>query len=399
VLRLPSMCGRRARGLIAGVVLRVRVGGPRLTSAQAASIARFRIASGQAPPIDTSPSLLPIATGCLAELHIDEVFPCTKCFVQLDLQVGAIRWSHDRFLSLYVVESVRFDTPSALASEQRKITITYNDSTDMARMMTLRPLPQGPQHLSLAAAWVEVLEEVLKTIPRFGRAANWRWAVSCIAATSTRGKSGILLRSELRILLRCANASAQLSNADVDACIEATRENSPQWLLSAPPDPHRSNSRLNAQQITMMLLQLCTSTPVLIELFSRYACSGCMEIDEWLTFVRIEQLGLRGDRREGSRAEASQVTLINEDDEMELESTKEGFIKAQSDAHCSGMTLMQFGLQLLHMQNDAVKPGGSLPSKKDLHQPLPHYWAATSHNSCQRWHTNSRCPLCAVRTV
>eukprot|EP00966_Prymnesium_polylepis_P319778 7376208-Prymnesium_polylepis.1 len=75
-----------------------------LTPPTVAAILQFRGGRGRAlPPAGVPEAILPIATGCLAELHIKGVFPRVTCFVQVDLQAFAVRWTRDRLISLHTV--------------------------------------------------------------------------------------------------------------------------------------------------------------------------------------------------------------------------------------------------------------------------------------------------------
>eukprot|EP00966_Prymnesium_polylepis_P112344 2598681-Prymnesium_polylepis.1 len=56
-----------------------------------------------------------------------------------------------------------------------------------------------------ATNWIAGLNMLLLMIPRSASPAHWRWTLSCIKATSTRGATGFLPRSNLRALLRVAN--------------------------------------------------------------------------------------------------------------------------------------------------------------------------------------------------
>eukprot|EP00966_Prymnesium_polylepis_P114618 2648703-Prymnesium_polylepis.1 len=60
-----------------------------------------------------------------------------------------------------------------------------------------------------------------------GTAAHWRWGLSCMAATSRKGATGRLRRSEVRSLLKQANASSVLKQDSIDdalACLLYTSD-------------------------------------------------------------------------------------------------------------------------------------------------------------------------------
>eukprot|EP00966_Prymnesium_polylepis_P084012 1945062-Prymnesium_polylepis.1 len=59
------------------------------------------------PLADTPTSVRPLLAGTVAELHIEKVFPCTKCFVLCELETFAIRWTPFHFVSLYTVDNVQ----------------------------------------------------------------------------------------------------------------------------------------------------------------------------------------------------------------------------------------------------------------------------------------------------
>eukprot|EP00966_Prymnesium_polylepis_P106713 2470479-Prymnesium_polylepis.1 len=73
----------------------------------AAAILRFRSRGGVGIPVKDLPeAVLPAASGIVAELHIDGVFPRATCLVQPDLDAIALRWTHEHFISLYCIHDL-----------------------------------------------------------------------------------------------------------------------------------------------------------------------------------------------------------------------------------------------------------------------------------------------------
>eukprot|EP00966_Prymnesium_polylepis_P111794 2586139-Prymnesium_polylepis.1 len=77
---------------------------PRLSLRTRASIYKFRALHGVGPPPGTPAVICPLAIGMLADLHIQDVFPTTKCYMKVDLETFAIRWADNEFISLHAVE-------------------------------------------------------------------------------------------------------------------------------------------------------------------------------------------------------------------------------------------------------------------------------------------------------
>jgi hypothetical protein len=259
--------------------------------------------------------------GNTVELRIDGVFPRTSCFVHLDLQALIIRWSFKHFISLNTVEDVKLtgkrrkstsatlmhkmsrstklhngSVSSGLGSPSRKrvpsdlvptgVIVAFSDYGGVSRALELL-MPTAK-----ANNWIATLNGLLSMIPRFVHPAHFRWAVSCMAATSERGAKGLLRRAELGSLLKCANASAQLGPEAVNTAIFAAAESTedlelPPWLRSFPTDDYGRqvlfNTRLNTRQVAGLLFQLTTSSILIAKMFKQYAGNGPMSSDAWQT--------------------------------------------------------------------------------------------------------------------
>eukprot|EP00966_Prymnesium_polylepis_P102824 2382123-Prymnesium_polylepis.1 len=248
----------------------------RLAPQTASAIYRFRTAAAiyrTTPPADTPEVLLPLMAGSLAELHIGDTFLRTTCFVQVDFnETLFIRWAHTHFISTQQIEDVQLITkqrsarrtslylvrnvmkqaapgsqaqpssPRACSARAGQMTrgntatpsevhVRYNDSGGISRVLELR-MPVNKSN-----PWAEGLRALGKIIPRVASSAHWRWVVCCMAATSDRGATGFLRLSELRSLLRCANASTSFSSVALQEALRAVEEYEqlafPQWTLAA----------------------------------------------------------------------------------------------------------------------------------------------------------------------
>eukprot|EP00966_Prymnesium_polylepis_P318941 7366565-Prymnesium_polylepis.1 len=219
-----------------------------------------------------------------------------------------------------------------------------------------------------AVVWKEGLRELLSAFPRLASPAHWRWGLSCLAATSRRGRTGLLRPSELRSLARYANASSRINGASLTQILSSVEQNEqlelPPWLQSAESEPEL----LHARQMTQMLLVLCTQTPQLTALFQKYAIDGRVKGPEWLTFVHSEQLGAASNDGEAEQAHLSY-------DAFELDRAEQ---QLKNRNFHRGLSPLHFGLHILSPLNDAiVKPNEiHLP---DAHHPFSHYWNACSH--------------------
>jgi len=130
-------------------------------------------------------------------------------------------------------------------------------------------------------------------------------------------------------------------------------------------------------------VQLSTSSSCITDLFNRSAPHGRMSFEEWLGFVRNEQLGsgLNLDVGDGEHEHhhVESMTTQDELDTAHRQFDRSGSAKLRVDRD---LNLTQFAQLLLSPENDAVASGGTR-SSGDLSvcQPLTHYWTACSHNS------------------
>eukprot|EP00966_Prymnesium_polylepis_P016759 386615-Prymnesium_polylepis.1 len=263
--------------------------------------------------------------------------------------------------------------------------VTYNDYGGVSRQMSLwmsRPA---------AAAWVESVQALLKVLPRHtGSPAHWRWSLSCMAVISSRGSSGSLLQSDLRALLRCANASSLVSNEVLDRALESVKQSErqqmiPPWLL-AHGDGNLSK-KVRPHQVAGLLLRLSTASPRITEQYNSHAIDDWLGLDGWLDFQRSEQLANVQDDALVERASAGASVSAEPDTPWRQQLTIEAarFERASIESHTDGkLSSLSFALQLLHLQNDTVAGSCGLPSTADLAQPLTHYWMATSHSTAAR---------------
>ena len=361
---------------------------------------------------------MPAVSGDLVVLNVDEVFPPTICFAHVDLVSFAIRWSHRHFISLYTVLSVKetdgdHDEEDAISQGRHSSgqSLGRHSSTDsrasVARLsaaklqlskhsdelvrkleadqintqvaeshMHTEPLHPGTLRLSFSdacgvrrdlelrmptervAAWTTSLQTLLKESPRFGLPAHWRWAMACMRATSSRGKTGVVLQSEMRRLLRCANARVKTSTLN-DALLKR-EENAEmlglsKWQTTVPKDSRSMhNDTLSVPQVTMLLMHLCTSVPEIQGLFERNAANGRIRRGSWRRIVCDQERAGSGDRSEAADAE----------DELAAPQSEQ-------------LNLLQFSLHILSPQNDAV--AASRRGRTSAGEPLAHYWAASSH--------------------
>jgi len=279
-----------------------------------------------------------------------------------------------------------------------RIHLTYNDAGGVVRVLELRMSAHN------AARWDESLKSLLSTYTRVATPAHWRWALSCMAATSARGATGFLRHSELRSLLRYANASADLSRKELEEAIEEIESHSeprlerkdlPRFLRSShgSVNPSHHHKQLTARQVTALLLRLSTSSAAITEVFHRYAVDDAMGLPEWLAFERSEQLNLKPAEHPTPlrmRVLSASAAAAQPSSERELARAAERFERvflslsggAVSSTHEEHkMSLAQFALQLLSSRNDAVAPARDPLVADDLSEPLSHYWTACSHNS------------------
>ena len=124
-------------------------------------------------------------------------------------------------------------------------------------------------------------------------------------ATSGRGASGWISRSEIRSVLKHANASAGLPTLTINTALQSAEESDRR--LPAYLRPHYAGGEghgkggaslifnapgtlLNTRQVAGMLLRLSTSSPQISALFDRFATDGQMDLTGWLQFVSTEQV-------------------------------------------------------------------------------------------------------------
>ena len=383
---IKKVLSRKARYGKRRLAHALRLDVPRLSPRIAALVLEFRTGHRRVPPADTPKELLPVATGELAELHIEGSFPRTTCFVQFLFGSVAIKWTHRHAITLHAIEDVQLvsvESTSGLrtstctfgsrlstfsqstpASGSAGVNIAFSDRGGVSRLLELRV------HEGRATTWRDALRALIETIPHHGAPAHWRWSVACMAATSERGAAGTLRKSELRPLLRCANASSSLSNSRLEEALESVEESEqalPRWLTTSQTAGDEIKARLlNARQVGELLLRLSTSSAAISQLFERHNLGGQLGLAEWLSFTRSEQLG-------------------DMDDEFELSNARQSFERAAKLGGSQGkLSLIQFALQLLDPHNSAVPPLCGITATDDMQpaSPLSHCWIATSHTYC-----------------
>ena len=411
----------------------LRLNAARISPRKAAAMLKFRSAQRRPPPAGTPHGMKPIVAGNLAEVAISDVLPRTLCFVHVDLEVLAIRWTHESFISLHAVEHVEPVLKSSFAGQASSIAVFFATSkmhrlTSFLKTLASVPLQQASQRMTEMSArvirlsgrlskraqglpvppsglrivynddggvqqrmqlwmvedmscfWVESLPALLIQVPKLATPAHWRWALRCMAATNRRGATGHLRRSELGLLLRRSNASPRLVLKDVNEALRSfekteQQQNSPVWLR-APPTGHENCKQVNAQHGVGMLLSLGTSSKVIAALFDRLALNGKVGTADFTKFVSSGEIKV--DDNEATAAGASLHAAHHE---------QTGALRRLSDSE--GLDLLHLSLRLLSPQNDAVEPqvepdrkdGFNLTAKLDLDQSLENYWAASSHNS------------------
>eukprot|EP00966_Prymnesium_polylepis_P232092 5369354-Prymnesium_polylepis.1 len=232
---------------------------PLLSSAAAVGILRFRwwhAAAGSIPPEETPDTVRPVVIGDQVELRIAGMLPRTVCFLHLDVEVFALRWGRRQSLvSLHQVDSFGWPTADHVSCSQPGQTakagalpstalhIAFSDVGGVMRTLELHTSSNK------AKAWSEGLEVFLQTVPRSASPAHSRWVLSCMAVTSRRGQGGFLRKSEIRLLVRCANGSPDLPSEAFDNVFRAVEESEqalPLWLK--PLDASSRSRELNARQ-------------------------------------------------------------------------------------------------------------------------------------------------------
>jgi len=456
----------RRFNLIRRYVLRhLHLDAPRLSPAAAAGIFQFRTTKGHPPPVGTPESMVPAATGVMTEVFIEGVFPHTKCFLQVDLEAMLIRWSHEQFISVQAVEDHKIVTshkrrqwsvympriscrrPSMYASvtgghkflslrglsgnarsphrksETRRseheftdnilskaaklvpkeaphtsLHIRYNDSGGLSRTLELRMPEESCKRFNTS------LRQVLNSTRRIATPAHWRWGLACMQATNTRGASGVLRRSEIRALLRRANASPNLTAQVVEeALTEELQRSGREYLTKSERsdlDVSRTgtSSLYGAAELVALLVRLASVTKEIQDLFGEYSVEGRMKLPQWLDFQRSQQRSIAGTtsvvKRVATRR-ASRVSLPIESSTLPVttEQARISFHRAVSplgsehdtypfEGGVKALDLLSFALLLLDSENDAVMPARyDNVEGDDLREPLAHYWTACSHNS------------------
>eukprot|EP00966_Prymnesium_polylepis_P179208 4148756-Prymnesium_polylepis.1 len=247
-------------------------------------------------------------------------------------------------------------------------------------------------HLRMAVekvvAWVEGLQALQTTLPTFARPAHWRWALSCMAATNTRGAAGYLRKSEVGSLLLRANASPRLSIAELDKAVTSVVDleqqvGLPPWLRALRANGRQRGSLLDVWQVLGLLLQLCMASREITTTFNRFAPDGRMSMGHWLHFFSSEQEGGHRPNGEADSLVDGAAMDPNPDDETTLTSARILFDQATASVEQHGnrnLDQTQFALLLLNPQNDALVPT-QCSAATDDQEPASHYWTACSHNS------------------
>jgi hypothetical protein len=348
----------------------MRLRGLRLTPSTATSVLYFKATHGWSAPADVPVEILPIAVGNQTVLSIKNIFPKTACFLQADLKPFVIRWARKQFIGICTIESISINTNVSTRRLTRRtpfqtLHIKFSHCGGISRVLELL-MPEDR-----ANAWVKGLQEVLPLARSLASPARFRWSVSCMAAVGDRGSTGFMLKSEMKALLRCANASPLLSTEALDEAVEVAqkqRRELPHWLRNAVSGSKQQS--LGAQEIVELLLWLSLSSPAISKLFELYAAAGEMSSSEWLTFQRAEQLG----GATSQEAEATALACARERFGLATRSIR-GELRTDDT-----LSLLQFSVELLCPRSDAIEPPEA--EADDLRKPLTHYWTAASHNSC-----------------
>jgi len=176
---------------------------------------------------------------------------------------------------------------------QPVIQITYSERGGASKVLKLS-MAEGH-----ANAWLHGMQSLVKMVPPCVMPAHVRWTQSCMAATSERGATGVLRRSEVRSMMRCTNSSDDTTEEALKSALQLV-ENSdkglkvPGWLNAVHHrEGHGRHEVLSLRQVTGLLLMLGTSSPQITELFNKYSGGGQMEFADWLKFIRAEQLPIR----------------------------------------------------------------------------------------------------------
>jgi hypothetical protein len=166
--------------------------------------------------------------------------------------------------------------------------------------------------------------------------------------------------------------------------IEDQQQELPQWLTASFRgnvqylEGTRRKDLLSAWHVTQLLLLLGNASEKITSIFTSYATAGRMSLPGWLAFIHTEQLALSGERGE-AHASAVQDPLDEGEKafaQSRFEHASSGNV-ARTDATAQTITMLQFSLQLLSPQNNAVAPTVT----DDLDAPFTHSFTACSHNS------------------
>jgi hypothetical protein len=261
------------------------------------------------------------------------------------------------------------------------VQIVHNGCAGVQRILKLG-MP-----LNKANIWVQELSRLMEMLPATATPAHWRWAYSCMAHTSSRGKVGRLRRSELLSLMRCANASASLGMGKLDGALQIVQETEdglelPQWLRACRSSSGNRRQVLNARQVIGMLLHQCTSSMELSDLLHRYGGNSQIGEDGWLEFVRTEQAASDNELVMSTASTAARLEA-NE----ELATAQQRFTMAASRGEGAlqvekALNGVEFALQILGSRNNAIGFSRKyIDATDDLNAPLAHCWMACSHNS------------------
>jgi len=294
----------------------------------------------------------------VAELRIDGVFPNTMSFVRVDRLAFAIRWTREHTISLLVVHRVE-----QLVNEAQKnvagVQITFADRGGMTRLLELRMTNEAK-----VTDWVIGLEALLAVVPRSVTKSHWQWALLCMVPTSERGSKDFIPRSNLRLVLARAHARNSLNTRVLEEAYRAAEERNaelPRWLRATRHGEGRRQKLLDVWQVTGLLIELCTQSQQINELFDRHAVPNVGRL-KWHEFVRAEQV------RGGVDEIQSDVGKRNEAE----------ILKAK---RVQPLSRLDFALLLLSPDNDAVVSELVPETADEQDAPLAHYWTACSHNS------------------
>eukprot|EP00966_Prymnesium_polylepis_P100005 2315555-Prymnesium_polylepis.1 len=318
-LRVASRGAHRLKHRVARAL---RLDSPHMMPLAAAAVYRFRMEHRRALPVGVPTAQeSPLAVGNMAEVYIERAFPRTLCFIKVDAETQAIRWTYEMFVSLHLVgdvtlvehkrsyaftsafatlqrmsrtsrsagspnisaEADRSGRKRKLSTSQAAIHVKYSDRGGVQRVLELKMLR------AKAVGWAEGLQELLDAIPRWASAAHWRWALSCMAATSIRGATGFVSRSELSAVLRCANARARLTVTELSEAMQRVEDTEVfRRRHSVTPAEANAGARngsrrqlLTLPQISQLLIEMASASPELAEVFSQYQIDGRVGLGGW----------------------------------------------------------------------------------------------------------------------